>query len=100
MKRKRFAYLLYNYAYLTIHCTWSAKSTGIIRLKRQAKKYLDQVKICVTTPDRIEHVNTIPERKSKKLETEFSIAICRPIWRQMAIENTVSCNFLSAFVDC
>ena len=36
----------------------------------------------------VENVNTIDERRSKIVKTEFSIAICRP-----AIENTVSSNF-------
>ena len=36
----------------------------------------------------------------KSLETQFSIAICRPNWRQMAIESTVSSDFWSALFDC
>ena len=46
----------------------------------------------------------------KSIETVFSIAICRPIgdkwqsktlfhWRKMAIENTVSIDFRSTFLD-
>ena len=35
----------------------------------------------------------------KSLETEHSIAMLSPDWRQMVIENTVSSDFWSVFVD-
>ena len=34
------------------------------------------------------------------LETEFSICHLSPNWRQMAIKNTVSSDFLFTFIDC
>ena len=40
-----------------------------------------------------ENFDTINERRSKSLEKEFSIAICRPTGEKMAIENTVSSDF-------
>ena len=36
----------------------------------------------------------------KSLETEFSIVICRQTGDKWQIENTVSIDFWSAFVDC
>ena len=51
----------------------------------------------IITPGRRQSKTPILSRNIdlKSLETEFSIAI----WRQMAIENTVSIVFLSAIVD-
>ena len=41
----------------------------------------------------IENVNTIDERRSKSLETEFFDCHLSHDWRQMAMENTVSSDF-------
>ena len=40
----------------------------------------------------IENVKTIDERRSKSLETELLVAICRPT-EDMTIKNTVSRDF-------
>ena len=55
-----------------------------------------------TTPERRQSKTQILSRNVDKnsLETEFSIAILSPNRRQMTIENTVSIDFWSAFVDC
>ena len=41
----------------------------------------------------IENVNAVDERRSKLLETEFLIAICRLTGRKMEIQKTVSSDF-------
>ena len=48
----------------------------------------------------IENVNTIGERRSKIVINRVFDCHLSLDWRQMTIENTVSIDFWSAFVDC
>ena len=51
-------------------------------------------------PVAIINVNTIEERRSKINRNGVFDCYLSPHWRQMAIKNTVSIDFLSALVDC
>ena len=67
----------------------------LVKLSCRSREY-------ATTPDRRQSktvILTIDERRSKSLETVFDCHLW-PDWRQMTIENTVSSDFRSAFVDC
>ena len=48
----------------------------------------------------IKNVNTTYEHKSNIARNRVFDCHLSHNWRQMAIENTVSCDLLSAFVDC
>ena len=48
----------------------------------------------------IKNINTINKHKSKIARNRVFDCHLWPNWRQMAIKNTVSSNFLSAFVGC
>ena len=54
-----------------------------------------------TTPGRRQSktISTIDECGSKSIETVFSDSHLSQVWRQMAIENTVSIDFWSTFLD-
>ena len=60
------------------------------------------VKTLKCTPDRRQSKTLILSMNldEKSLETEFFYCHLSPNWQQMAIENTVSRDFWSVFVDC
>ena len=61
---------------------------------------LEKVKVCIHTGlAAIENVNTIKESRSNTVINRVFDSHLSRNWRQTAIENTVSSDFLSAFVD-
>ena len=48
----------------------------------------------------MENVNTIDERRSKIVRNRVFNCHLLPDWRQMAIQNTVSSDLCSTFIDC